>query len=148
MSIGTIYNNIGIESVATVFVLQRMKSIPITKALLISPIISHRELLSYLSKSNVKIQSLEKLIIEKTSFFSNFNKRFYDNLCNSINTIQFLHEIELADIADNSISIRSEIQFNKDMGNRAEKIYKASANISKILAESAEKLYLNLRIEL
>lgn len=148
MSTGTLYNNIGIDAVAIAFVLQKMRSLPLTKALLISPIISHRDLLNYLSNGNVKIQSLERLIIEKTSFFSNFNRRFYDNLCGSINSIQFLHEIELVNIINSNIYIREEINFNKKMGGRAEKIHKASENISKLLSESSEMLYLNLRVEL
>lgn len=148
MSTGNIYNNIGIEAVAVCFVLQKINTLDLTKAILISPIVSHRDLLNYLSHGNVKIQSIEKLIIEKTSFFSNFNKRFYDGLCGSINALQFLHEIELAEIADKKISIKSEIKFSNEMGKRAEKIHKASENIAKILSEGAEKLYLNLRVEL
>lgn len=148
MSTGNVYNNIGIEAVAVCFVLQKINTLDLAKAILISPIISHRDLLNYLSNGNVKIQSIEKLIIEKTSFFSNFNKRFYDGLCGSINTLQFLQEIELAEIADKKISIKSEIKFSNEMGKRAEKIYKASENIAKILSEGTEKLYLNLRVEL
>jgi len=148
MTTAKLYNNLGIESLAIMFVLQNMKDMPLTKALLILPMLAHRELLAYLSNGNTKIQSLEKLIIEKTSFFSNFNDRFYDSLCGSLNAIQFLHEIEFLDIKGNCLFVKSEISYEKLMGSRADKINKAASNIAKLLDESVDKLYLNFRVEL
>jgi hypothetical protein len=143
-----LYNNIGIEAVSIMLIVQQAQSMPMSKILLILPIVTHRELLDYLSKKNAKIQGMEKLIIEKTSCFSNFNKRFYDNLCGTINAIQFLNEIGAIKIDDGSVSVKSEIPFDSAMGKRAEKISKASFNIANVLSDSVEKLYLNLRIEL
>lgn len=148
MTTAKLYNNLGIESLAIMFVLQNMKEMSLTKALLILPMLAHRELLAYLSNGNTKIQSLEKLIVEKTSCFSNFNDRFYDSLCGSLNAIQFLHEIELLDIRGNTLFIKSDISYEKPMGNRADKINKAANNIAKLLGDSADKLYLNFRVEL
>jgi hypothetical protein len=148
MTTAKLYNNLGIESLAIIFVLQNVKVMPLTKALLILPIFSHRELLAYLSNGHTKIQSTEKLIIEKTSFFANFNDRFYDSLCGSINAIQFLHEIGFLEVKDGNILAKSAVLYEKSMGARADKINKAAGNIAKLLSDGAEKLYLNFRVEL
>lgn len=148
MTSRSLYNNIGIEAVTIMLVVQQTSSIPISKVFLILPIVTHRELLNYLSKKNARIQGMEKLIIDKTSCFSNFNKRFYDNLCSTINAIQFLNEIGVIKIDDGIMSVKSIIPYDISMGKRAEKVNKASSNIAKVLSDSVEKLYLNLRIEL
>ncbi len=142
------YNNIGITALSIAFVLGEGKAMPLSKALLILPFITHKELLNYLSRGNVKIKSLEKLIIEKTGCFSNFNRRYYDNLCNSLNSIQMLNEIELVQVKDSHIFVKSELFYDDTMGRRAKKIHKAAKNIAVILDDNVEKLYLNLRVEL
>jgi len=148
MTSRSLYNNIGIEAVTIMLIVQQAKSMPMSKVLLILPMVTHKELLSYLSKKSAKIQGMEKLIIDKTSCFSNFNKRFYDNLCGTINAIQFLNEIGAIKIDDGNVSVKSEMPFDSAIGKRAEKVSKASSNIAKVLSDSTEKLYLNLRIEL
>lgn len=143
------YNNIGICASSILSTLQEInEEVELTKILLIMPFLSHRELTNYLSKANVKILSLDGLLIDKKSYFTNFNKRFYQSLPSTINSLQFLQDIEIIQIKENKVSLLKEITYNKEMGKRAEKVYKASKNIAKILKESNEKLYLNLRIEL
>ncbi|SFI36782.1 three component ABC system middle component [Nitrosomonas sp. Nm34] len=148
MSGKILYNNIGIAALSIAFVVGRVSSMPLTKALLILPFITHKELLSYLSNGNVRIQGLEKLIIEKTTFFSNFNQRYYDNLCTSLNSIQLLNELEIAQIKNSILFIDHKFAYHKSMGRRTEKIYKASTNIALALNDDVEELYLSLRIEL
>lgn len=142
------YNNIGITALSIAIVVARTSSMPLSKTLLVLPIITHKELLNYLSDGKVKIKSLDKLIIEKTSCFSNFNRRYYDNICNSLNAIQLLNDIELAQVKDSQISINPDFSFNETMGRRANKVNKAADNIMKVLDDNVEKLYLNLRVEL
>ena len=147
-----LYNNIGIQALAILLVVQHTQILPISKALLVSPIVTHNEMLRYLSNGNVKIQGMEKLIIEKTSFFTNFNKRFYDQLCSSLNAIQLLHEVDAIKLNEDVLMIKDVswqiFKSGKEAGNRAFRIQKAVPNIVKILESSTENLYLNLRVEL
>jgi hypothetical protein len=142
------YNNIGIGSLGIAFVLQTQRELPIAKTLLILPLISNSELLNHLANNNSRIRSLDKLIIEKPNCFSNFNKRYYDSLCTSIEAIQLLNEIGLIKFKSPNLASTSPTPYNQSMGRRAEKIHKAANNIGTILIDKTEKLYLNLRIEL
>lgn len=143
------YNNIGICSSALITILREFnREVELPKLFLIMPFLSHKQLTNYLSRGNVNILSLDSLLIDKKSYFTNFNKRFYQSLPLTINTLQYLHDIEIIQIKENKVNLVKNIQYNNAMGKRAEKIYKASKNIVKILNESNEKLYLNLRIEL
>jgi hypothetical protein len=142
------YNNIGITSIAINSVLSLSKELSIPKALLIMPLFTSKDLTSHLSRKTTEIKSIEKLISEKTPLFSNFNKRYYDSLVNSINAIQLLIETNQISIIDGKLITNKSFRYLKSMGKRAEKINTASQNVSKLLNENTEKLYLNLRIEL
>jgi hypothetical protein len=142
------YNNLGITSIAINSVLSLSKELSIPKALLIMPLFTSKDLTSHLSRKTTEIKSIEKLISEKTPLFSNFNKRYYDSLVNSINAIQLLIETNQISIIDGKLIANKSFQYMKSMGTRAEKINSASPNVSKLLNENTEKLYLNLRIEL
>ncbi len=89
-----LYNNFGIGVLGIGFVLRHVDSLPLSKALLIMPLITHKKLLGHLSNKKTNIMNSEKIMIDKAPFFSNFNKRYYDTLCVSLNAIQFLDEIE------------------------------------------------------
>lgn len=142
------YNNIGMGTLAIASVMNHAKELPISKAMLILPFITHRALLSYLCRKTTKIRSIEKLIIERTVFFANFNRRFYDNLTLSINSIEFLNDIELISISNSMVKLKTTLEYDKSMGERLNKIYNSSENIAHILNENIENLYLNLRIQL
>ena len=143
-----LYNNIGISALGLLFTLQRLRTLSLPKALLIMPFITHKKLLDHLAHSNTRAPGLDKLIIDKTSWFSNFNRRYFDSLPMSLNAIQFLNELELLTLQDNRLKLLQKIEYNTAMGNRSKKIFQASANIATILNDNEEKLYLNLRIEL
>ncbi len=147
-----LYNNIGIHALAILLVLQHVKTLSVSKALLIPPIVTHNEMLKYLSNGNVKVQGVEKLIIEKTGFFTNFNSRFYDQICGAINAIQFLHEVDAISVSKGELIVNSgsnPLLINgNEAGGRAYKILKAVPNVAKILEASSENLYLNFRVEL
>jgi hypothetical protein len=142
------YNNIGITSIAIISVLTLSKELTIPKALLIMPLFTSKDLTSHLSRKTTEIKSIEKLISEKTPLFSNFNKRYYDSLVNSINAIQLLIETNQILITGGKLKVNKSFQYMKSMGKRAENLNNASQNVSKLLNENTEKLYLNLRIEL
>ena len=148
MTSGWLYNNFGIDAFGLAFVLRHSEQLPLSKALLISPIITHDKLLSHLARTTTSILSFEKYLIENISNFSNFNQRYYDSLTNSFNAIQLLHELQIVDLVGNSVRLQEKIVYLSSMGKRAGRISKASHNISKILQTPSEVLYLNLRIEL
>jgi len=79
--------------------------LPVSKALLIAAFVSHRRLLDHLSRKNVTRPTIEKLLVERMDCFANFNARFYDNLCESINAIQFLVDVEIASIEERSLRL-------------------------------------------
>lgn len=142
------YNNIGITSVAINSVLSLSEELSLPKVLLIMPLFSSKALTTHLSRKTTEIKSIEKLISEKTALFSNFNKRYYDTLINSFNAIQLLIETNNVYIKDGSLINIQPFKYENKMGKRAKKINSASQNVSKLLKENTENLYLNLRIEL
>lgn len=142
------YNNIGITSIAIKSVLAEARKLELCKALLIMPLLTSKALTSHLSRSTTEIKSIEKLISEKTPLFSNFNKRYYDSLILSVNAIQFLIETKQIKLSNGILNSESEFNYDKTMGKRAGKINLATKNVSKLLQENSDKLYLNLRIEL
>ncbi|SOU85784.1 hypothetical protein [Tenacibaculum dicentrarchi] len=142
------YNNIGITVIAIKSVLSLSEKLSLSKVLLIMPLFASKDLTIHLSRKTTEIKSIEKLISEKIALFSNFNKRYYDSLINSINAIQFLIETNQILIVNGELIKNQSFDYVKGMGKRAEKINIASQNVSNLLKENTEKLYLNLRIEL
>ncbi|MPQ46931.1 hypothetical protein GCQ56_07870 [Marinifilum sp. N1E240] len=142
------YNNIGVGALAIGSILNNIEELTIAKATLILPFVTHSESLNYLSRANTQVKSIEKLISEKTSFFSNFNARYYDSLSLSLSSIQYLTDMEYAEFKDGTLIMLKPLEYNKKMGNRANKIFKAANNISELLTERDTNLFLNLRIEL
>lgn len=148
MTIAT-YNNVGIPTLAIAFTLANIsnRKLPLSKAVLLMPFLMNKDLLAYLGHGAVKVKSLEKLIIENPGYFSKFNDFFYDSLSSSINAIQFLVELESVQIIDSDLILLKEIAYENSMGQRAKKINNAAPNLAKLMEDSLEKLYLNLRIE-
>ncbi|NLC92540.1 MAG: hypothetical protein GX677_03620 [Treponema sp.] len=142
------YNNIGIGITSIGFVMNIMKSLSLDKVFLIIPFFTHQELLAYLSRSNNDIRSIEQVISHKINCFSNFSKRYFDNLVLTINSIQYLFDMEYVVVKDGNLILIKHLDFDKKMGNRAEKIYKAANNVAKLLEENSSNLYLNLKVEI
>lgn len=143
-----IYNNLGIGIVSISSVLNIMKNISLDKVFLIIPFFTHQELLAYLANPNSDIKSIEQVIAHKINCFSNFNNRYFDSLVLSMNSIQYLIDMEYADLENGSLSLRKELLFDNQMGTRANKIYKASNNVAKLLTDNSSNLYLNLKVEI
>ncbi len=142
------YNNISIGVIALGAVLDQSDELSISKLFLIFPLISHQKLLQHLGRNTTKIKSIEKLIVEKTSYFSNFNKRYIDSLVLTVNALQYLNDTGYVNITNGNIILIKSFKYDKKMGNRANKIFNASENIALLLKERSNKLYLNLRVEL
>ncbi len=141
-------NNLAFTSIAFAMVIEKSGKLELAKALLIMPFLAHKELLAYLANGKTKVKGLDKLIVDKLSYFSNFNQRYYDNLSASINALQFLVEVDVISIENSYVVPNEGVEYEKFMGGRLKKASKASGNISKILSEDVSNLYLNLRIEL
>ena len=142
------YNNLSVGIISLGFVLNKSKTLPLSKLFLILPFVTHSELLTYLARQSTKIQSIEKLIVDKTVCFSNFNKRYYDALTLTVEAIEYLNDLDYIQIKNGRVTLLKDFNYDKNMGKRAEKIHKISTNIAKILKDRADNLYLNLRIEL
>lgn len=146
--IGKLYNNVGICSLGIVATLQHTGHLPISKILLIMPIIAHSGLTSYLARSTTKVMSVEQIIAKRPQFFFNFNDRFYDGMVASINSLQLLIEIAAIEWQDGLFFVSENIHYEKSMGARSKKIFKASPNISKLLKDDTANLYANLRVQI
>ncbi|WP_429096738.1 hypothetical protein [Aeromonas veronii] len=142
------YNNLGIYSLAICAVLEHKKEMSIAESLLIAPLITHNELLNYLARKTTNIYSADDLLLSKTSFFSNFNYRFFDSLITSLNAILFLKDMNYISYKEGEITISELMPYHPNMGKRAKKIFQASKNIGTFLMTPTEYLYLNLRVEL
>jgi hypothetical protein len=144
----SLFNNFGMEALSIAFVLNHQSELQISKALLIAPIVAHGALLTHLARATTNILSFEKYLIEHLPNFSNFNDRYYDSLVTSMNAIQLLNELEMIQVIGPLLAQVQSVNYDKAMGKRAEKVFKAAPNISRFLSDSSDKLHLNLRIEL
>lgn len=142
------YNNIGVGALAIGSVLSISTELSVAKTTLILPFITHTESLYYLARATTQVKSIEKLIAERTSYFSNYNARYYDSLCLSFSSIQYLTEMGYAQLKGDVLLKIKQLEYDKKMGDRAKKIFQAANNISSILSENDKKLYLNLRVQL
>jgi hypothetical protein len=142
------YNNISIGAVALGATLAKCERLPMSNLFLVFPLVSHQSLLQYLGRKTTKSVSIEKLIAEKANYFSNFNKRYTDSLVLTLNALSFLHEMEYVRIEDGEVVLIKTFNYDKKMGSRAKKVFRAAENIALLLDENPGKLYLNLRVEL
>lgn len=147
--ISRLFNNFVVNAIAIALVTQQSGgSLSVVKILLVAPCISHKAMLDYLSRKNVERPNIEKLLVERPEYIANFNSRFYDGLATSMNSIQFLAEMEMAEVIGTTLHVKQVISYNKEMGERLQKIEKATPNIATLLANSAADLYSSLRIQL
>lgn len=142
------FNNLGIGILAIGSVLNINSELSLAKTTLILPFITHTECLNYLARATTNAKSIEKLIAEKTNYFSNFNARYYDSLCLSFSSIQYLIEMDYIKHQEDLLLKIKSLEYNAKMGARAKKIFQAANNISVLLSEADKKLFLNLRVEL
>lgn len=142
------HKHLGVISLSLLFVLNKQKSLSLPQSLLISPIVTHPKLLSYLSNKNVSVQSMEQVVISHPQWFLNFNHRFYDFSVPTINAIQFLHDLDLISFEDDNLHSFEEIEYNKKMGNTIKKVDNASLKIAKMISGKISSTYTNLRVQI
>ncbi|MBD1569109.1 MULTISPECIES: three component ABC system middle component [Aliivibrio] len=129
-------------------VLAISREMSIDKVLLIYPFVYQKPMLSALASKKSNYKSLEKLLIDHPEWFSNFDNIYYSTLSLSINSIQYMNEMEHIEVNNGVITLKKEIQYDKRMGLDAEKLFSASSFISDLLTKPSDHLYLNLRITL
>lgn len=149
--IDTFYNNELLTGIAILAVLRQKKKLEISKAVLIHSILSYKGIVEFLKDKRTKIRSIEELIVKRNTAFTNFNKRYLEDLELSINAIFLFKQLGLLNLVNNElIYLETDFDFkNKTLGKRALDIIEASFNLANILdKEDASNLYLSLRIEL
>ena len=145
----SLFNNLGFCSVAIAYAVEEaVAPVPISKALLVVPIISNRRLLDHLARKGVIVENIERLLVNYTECFANLNQRYYDSLSDSVNGIQFLLNIEVLELNDKGLQVLNPMPFHKDMGRRAQKAKQAAKNIASLLSLSSANLYSSLRIQI
>ncbi|MGC7916689.1 three component ABC system middle component [Vibrio anguillarum] len=105
--------NLGNCVLAIQSVIQEIKIISLDKVLLIYPIVYQKSLLNIISRKSNTPKSFEQLIINHPDLFSDFDNIYYSNLSLSINSIQYLHEMEYINLNEGVITVNKEIEFNK-----------------------------------
>ncbi|MFW1849180.1 three component ABC system middle component [Acinetobacter guillouiae] len=141
------YNNIAMCTSSLHLIISKKKSIELSKALLIYPLIMHDETLIFLAKKSTKPRRLNSLISTHPLYFINYNERFINSLPISLNSIQFLLSTKKILFQKNLIC-NSELKITKQYGKRLSLVEKASDKIIYLLDQPLEELYLNLRVTL
>lgn len=141
------YNNAGIAAIAISSVLNHTKTLPLTKALLVMPIVMHNETTKFLASERTRSRAIATLVTVRPDFVLNFNRRFHSSLIHSVNAVQLLHTLGHIEL-DSVLKQKRQFACTKEFGTRAALIEKASFEIANLLQSSEEELYLNLRIEL
>lgn len=140
------YNNLIINSFSLHSVLDRAKHLSFAQTALILPIVSHKKMIKKIS--NCRRIDFMKFFTEHVDHFSNFNERYHASLINTINSLQFLHEIKVIKFHENKIYSVSPLPPPKNIGKRACEIHKASKNLATLLSADVSSFYLNARIML
>lgn len=147
----TFYKNEIIVGLAILGVVDEIKTIDISKAVLISPVVGNKSIVEFLKSKKTQVRSMEELIEKKSGAFINFNEKYLEDLVLSMNSIMLYQELGLLEIQNEKL-VRTELQFdfNSDLlGKRAEEVICACKKLARLLEkEEARDLYLGLRIEL
>lgn len=141
------YNNVGICATAIMSILAESDPLPISKALLIMPIVMHEATVRYLGNRNVTFREAASLVAYKPELFANFDLRFAESLAVSVNSIQWLVAAGYVKF-DGTLALLQPLKIDANFGKRAQRITKASGHIATILTAPAEELYLNFRVRL
>lgn len=148
MKFSSFYNNLSIDAFAISAVLEKAEFLTFPRLMLILPIVAHRETIKQLSHGKFHVIGFEQYFIEETQYFYNFAERYRACLAPTFNALQLLNELGCLKFCEDGAAIATPMPFTKAMGNRAERIHRASTNIAALISGSADVFYLNARIEL
>lgn len=108
----------------------------------------HRETIALLSRQNSTPRKISALIAKYPELFFNFDARYKATLPTSINSIQFLIELDWVTHLGGVLYPKKKLELELHLQKRYGKIIQAAEKISYILDASDEELYLNFRITL
>lgn len=148
LRLSSFYNNLGINAFAISAVLEKAEFLTFPRLMLILPIVAHREMVRQCAHARFQIVSFEQYFIENTQHFYNFSERYHACLAPTVNALQLLNEIGSLEFHSEGASIVSPIPITAALGNRADRIHRASPNVAAIISGSVDVFYLNARIEL
>ena len=144
-------NNELVTGISILAVLKNVTEIEVTKVLLIEPMFSYTSILSFLSRKNSSIHSIEDLIIKQCVTFTNFNNRFFEKLDLTMNSIMLFQKMGLLRMSGNKVLFLAyDFDFNnRGLGEIVCKRIMAADKLAEILKKGdATDLYLSLRIEI
>lgn len=150
-SYNTFLSNEIVSAISILVVLKHSYSMEITKLLLVEPLLSYKNITEKFKLANLKVRSIEELIVKSDFALINFNKRFQEKLLLSINSLFLLEQLGLVTINGNKVYYKDKnFDFeNKSLGKIAENRIKSANKIASVLKDTlVEDLYLHLRIEL
>ncbi len=148
MKLSSFYNNLGIDAFAISAVLEKAEFLTFPRLMLILPIVARRDMVRQLAHARFRFVSFEQYFIEQTHYFYNFAERYQACLAPTVNALQLLNEIGSLKFRADGAAIAAPMQLTSAMGNRADRIHRASSNIAALVSGSADVFYLNARIEL
>ncbi len=148
MKLSSFYNNLGIDAFAISAVLEKAEFLTFPRLMLILPIVAHRDMVRQLAHRKFRVIGFEQYFIEEIKYFYNFAERYRACLAPTVNALQLLNEIGSLEFRADGAAIAAPMPITAAMGNRAERIHRASSNIAALIAGSADVFYLNARIEL
>ena len=149
-----VFNNELIGCIAMYYVIKNLEELSLAKVMLILPMAFQDQLITYIGRKNVNINSIEQLLIRKPELLANFNERYYSLLKTSINCIGLLSALDKISIEKKGqINISNKESFfplddKKAVGDRAMRIINCAPKISILLNDNIENLYLQLRVTL
>ncbi|MCT9980293.1 DUF6521 family protein [Acinetobacter sp. I-MWF] len=142
-----VYNNEAMASCMVLSILDKVKSIKISRSCLFLPILLDDRVVSYLLRKD--ILNLESFIKDEPRLFLNFNKRYNSLLPVLINSLTLLERCGYIFISDDNICIKADINLSRIEGRRFEKVESAIPRLLILLDKySTEKLYSVLKVRL
>lgn len=101
-----IYNNEGLF-VCLIILLLKERNVELSRLMIICTLLADSRFVRYL-KSNIPINSLEQIIQNKITWFSNFNQRYLELLPVVLNSLVILQKENILILSKNSISLKIE----------------------------------------
>lgn len=143
------YNNEAIAACIFLEVLQKQRTMDITRACLVLPFLMDDRTVKYLQHM-VNVIRLETFVNEQTRLFTSFNKRYLSLLPITINSLIILNQNNQVGFTKDQVSIKDEFELNEiDMGLRFAQIRKVTPLLMSILDNyTTIELYRILKIQL
>jgi hypothetical protein len=125
------------------------KSLSLSKAMLILPLLFDKTIRSVLKRKNSVVLSSKDLIISSPNSFLTIRARYEDLMITSLNAILLAQELGIAVLRGNDLMLESKIFFDsEDIGKAALDMLASGPKLGLILSEPTIDLYQTFRIEL